>query len=347
MRVRTLSLVPAMALVLVACGSSTAKAPPATVPTASTVVVSSTQPPVTEAETTTTASPTTAAPTTTEAAPVAPPALVSAHPHGSQPDEGHWTVLYSLGDRPVMWSTWVRPVPENVTSLAWAAVFDQHRLSAALYNGIEQPGGTNWRYRARIAGAEVPAVVASFNGGFDFHNAQDGYLTEGRYVRPMRDGRATLGIDKAGVLTLGVYGRTITDDGSWVSLRQNLPPLVLEGKSVIDDYPGTYWGDNFGGVTATFRSAVCTIADGRLMYVAMGKQTIRQFVNGLVRMGCITGMELDNNGSWVRFFTYDGLGTAVRRGIALDPRMGQRQLDFRSMRKEMFVLFDPSLRPAS
>jgi hypothetical protein len=159
--------------------------------------------------------------------------------------------------------------------------------------------------------------------------------------------RATLGIDKNGTLALGILGRDIFDDGTWVSIRQNLPPVVIDGKSAIDQFPGTYWGDNFGGVTATYRSAICTIADGRLMYVAMGMQPIRQLVNGLVNMGCITGMELDNNGKWVRFFTYDGLGTGVRKGRPLDPRMRTPQLDFRNMDKEMFVLFDPALRPVS
>ena len=276
-----------------------------------------------------------------------PPPLVSAHPHGNQPDEGQWRTLFELNGRPVMWSTWVRPVPENVASLASAVVFDQHRLSAALYNGLKQPGGATWRYRARIQGAEIPAVVASFNGGFNFRNTDSGYFTEGKYVRRMRPGYATIGIDRSGLMALGVFGDTIHDDGTWVTLRQNLPPVVLDGASVIDRYPGQYWGDDYQGVTSTFRSAVCTIADGRLMYVAMGNQPIRQFVNGLVRMGCRTGIELDNNGGWVRFFTYAGLGTGVRKGIPLDPRMKLPQQDFREMSKDMFVLFDPSQRPAT
>ncbi|MEI7993037.1 MAG: hypothetical protein WCH93_11510, partial [Actinomycetota bacterium] len=131
--------------------------------------------------------------------------------------EGAWRVLASVGAAPVVWATSIRPLAEYGSVVATAAVFDPSRLRAALFNGSEIPGKGPWRNGSRITKGALPALVAAFNGGFRLEHIRGGYVTEGRTVRRLRNGEATLAIDRDGRLALGVWGKDLTDDGSWAS----------------------------------------------------------------------------------------------------------------------------------
>ncbi len=342
-------LIPAtLLLVLSSCGSgsSTSQEPDLT---------STTAPPVTEAPITTAASATTAeratttSTTTTVVSTTLPPdprtlppePLVSVREKPSA-SEGTWKAVFALDDTDVIWTTSVHPVEGQPKVRATAAVFDQNRLVAALFNGTEVPGKKGFKNASKVTKAVAPALVASFNGGFEFRHMKGGYLTEGRELKKLRKGDATLGVTNDGVLVLGVYGDDMTNDGSWVSLRQNLPPMVLDGEVVVDRYRGVYWGDNFGGVTVTYRSAICRIADGRLMYVAMGAVDIEPMARGLVAMGCEIAMQLDINGHWPNFVWYKGLGNTKRTGVVIDSRMNGEQRVLRGWKKDFIALFDPA-----
>jgi len=76
------------------------------------------------------------------------------------------------------------------------------------------PGGRDWVNGRRIGDAERPRLVAAFNGGFRFEHIAGGYFTENREVRPLVDGEATAAIDKNGKITVGEYGRDLTNDGT-------------------------------------------------------------------------------------------------------------------------------------
>ena len=69
-----------------------------------------------------------------------------------------------------------------------------------------------------------------------------------------------------GTIQVGEYGVDFTDDGSWLSFRQNLPPVVVKGKTNTHTHSQNVWGTNYGGVLVSNRSAVCNRADGRLMF---------------------------------------------------------------------------------
>jgi len=254
-------------------------------------------------------------------------------------------VAASVGGVPVVWTTKVHPLAKKPSVVATAAVIDQERLRAVLFNGPVIPGGRGWARGNHVPASMVPVLVATFNGGFELKHMKGGYFTEGRTVKRLRNGDATLAIDRGGRIVIGVYGKDLTNDGTWVSLRQNLPPVVLNGESAIDQAPGTYWGDDFGNVSDNFRSALCVLGDGRLMYVAMGLVDIRPLANGLVAMGCRTAMALDQNGTWPHFATYSDPGAAKRSGLLLDRRMSQPNRAITRSKKDFIALFDPANLP--
>jgi len=262
------------------------------------------------------------------------------------PGEGEWQAVMRVRTKPLVYVTSIRPLWCFGSVVATMATFDPTRVHTAMFNGTEMPGGKGWKNGSKIRGTALRPLIASFNGGFRFEHQPGGYVTEGKTVRKMREGYATLAISQDGTSTVGVWGDTITEEGSWASLRQNLPPLVHNGKSVYANYPKVNWGNDFDNKVYNFRSAICLRTDGLMMFVAVGKVNIGMLADTLVVLGCKTGMELDINGQWPYFAVYSDFGKATRWGKIIDNRMGDPNRHLNGSTKDFFALFDPDTLPA-
>ena len=304
--------------------------------------VTPTSPTVTPASTTVT-------PASTTATPASPPSLSTVSPV-PLPSGNGWTAVADVGRVPAVWTATDHPLAARPDVVAAYATFDPRRLHAALFNGTDLPGGGPWTNANKVPVSATTALVAAFNGGFRFKHIKGGYFTEGVTVKPLLDGDATLAVSTSGQLTIGVYGRDLTNDGSWVSLRQNLPMVVDHGReSVLSAHePGgaIYWGDDYGHVLLDFRSAVCTRADGTMMYVAVGKVDINDLATVLVGAGCQEAMQLDINGTWPQFVTFANPTGAAPNPSLLDPRMGHATRYIDGSSKDFIALFDPAQLPA-
>ncbi|MEY3588928.1 MAG: hypothetical protein RJA47_1524 [Actinomycetota bacterium] len=321
-----------------------------------TTAVDTTVPSTTTTESTTTTSTTVPGPTTTidpsivtttTSTTIPPPTDIAPVLEPALKGEGEWKVLFTLGKkkRPVVWGMSIRPFTKYGSVVATAAVFDQTRLRAAMFNGSDVPGGGPWNNAEKIPDKALRSVIAAFNGGFRFEHDPGGYVTEGVTVQTMKKGFATIGIDASGVLHVGVWGDDMHKNDGWVSLRQNLPPLVRGGKSVYKDYKWTDWGTDFGDKMYTYRSGICARTDGSVMYLSAGDVNIDMFAKAMLQFGCATGMELDINGNWPHFSTYSNFGARTRYGKPLDVRMGNPQRFLKGYDKDFFALFDPKSLP--
>ena len=261
------------------------------------------------------------------------------------PGEGKWQAVMRVRTKPIVYATSIRPLWCFGSVVATMATFDPTRVRTAMFNGTEMPGGKGWKNGSKIRGTALRSLIASFYGGFRFDHEPGGYVTEGKTVRKLRKGYATLAISKDGISTVGIWGDTITDDGSWATLRQNLPPLVHNGKSVYANYPKVDWGNDFGNKVYNFRSAICLRTDGLMMFVAVGKVNIGMLADTLLVLGCKTGMELDINGQWPYFAVYSDFGKATRWGEIIDNRMGDPNRHLNGSTKDFFALFDPETLP--
>ncbi len=262
--------------------------------------------------------------------------------------EGEWRAIARVRTKPIIYATSIRPLWCYGSVVATMATYDPNNVHAALFNGNEVPGGKGWRNGTKVRGAALPSLIASFNGGFRFEHEPGGYFTEGRTVQKLKKGYATFAIRKDGYSTVGVWGEDLHDDGTWVSLRQNLPPLVDQGKSSYASYDKVDWGQDFGNKVYNFRSAVCVRTDGLMMFVAVGKVNIGMLADTLIALGCQTAMELDINGTWPFFATYKGFGTSDREGKTVDKRMGDPQRHLNGSTKDFVALFDPeTLKPGA
>jgi hypothetical protein len=328
-------------------------APVTAAPVTTTTVAPITTPPTTVAPdpakptvpiTTTTVAPTT---TTTIAPWKLPPANVVPPVQPPLDGEGVWSPIAAASGVDAIWATSVRPLPAYPSVVGSFAVIEQTALHAAMFNGNDIPGGKGWSLTNRVPDDHHAALLAAFNGGFRFEHIAGGYKTEGRVVRELKNGEGTLAIDRNGKVSIGEFGRDLTDDGTYISMRQNLPLLVDKGVSQVAAHGKTWWGADFGNVIFVVRSSVCVLADGRLMYGVVGKVDANLLAESLVAMGCQKAMQLDINGTWPTFETFPAEADGAKHGNFLDKRMGgNRDRYLTGSTREFVAFFDPKLFPA-
>jgi hypothetical protein len=307
-----------------------------TTSTTTTTTTSSTLPGETTTTTTTT--------TTIPARPVDVEAIIFPGIKG----EGAWRAVAKVRKEPMIYATSIRPLWCYGSVVATMATYDPTKVRAALFNGTEVPGGKGWKNTSSIRGSAVRSLIASFNGGFRFEHNPGGYITEGRTIRKMRKGYATFGIRPDGTSTIGIWGEDMTANEEWASLRQNLPPLVAENKSVYASYKAVNWGQDFDNKVYSYRSALCIRLDGLMMFIAVGKVNIGMLADTLVFLGCRTAMQLDINGTWPFFSTYSDFGKTDRSGRTIDTRMGDPNRHLNGATKDFIGLFDPqTLKPGA
>jgi hypothetical protein len=225
--------------------------------------------------------------------------------------EGVWHPAGRLvGGRPAVYQTLL--VPPGGTARAGIAWMDTRVLSARLYSGSMSPGGGPYKYTAPVTRTAARSLVAAFNGGFKMADAHGGYYTEGRTVRPLVRGAASLVIYADGFATVGAWGSDVAWTPSVVAVRQNLFPLVAGGSPSARASTRTWraWGGTCPcgkgqhGAEHQWRSGLGVTADGALVYAAGPKLDPFQVAELLVRAGAVRGMQLDINPTWPVFASF-------------------------------------------
>lgn len=207
-------------------------------------------------------------------------------------------------------------IPPGGAAPAGIAWMDTRLLSARLYSGSMSPGGGPYTYTAPVEPAQAASLVAAFNGGFLMKDAGGGYYTEGRMVYPLQQGAASLVIYRDGSVNVGAWGSDVTMTPQVAAVRQNLVPLVADGRptplAASPDWQA--WGATCGatscastvpGIEAQWRSGAGVTASGALVYVTGPSLDPLQLADLLVRAGVVRGMELDINPYWTVLVTYD------------------------------------------
>jgi hypothetical protein len=187
-------------------------------------------------------------------------------------------------------------------SVVTVATF-QGPVTYVLHNGSEDPGAAAGRVQAGpvVVGAERKRLLAAFNGGFKLSAGVGGYEQEGHVASTLRRGLASLVIDRSGRARIGVWGHGLPAPGEAVySVRQNLTPLVLNGKPTAASADSGLWGATLGGGEYVARSAVGQTAAGDLEYAASMSATPADLAFVLAWTGARIAMELDINPEWVQ-----------------------------------------------
>ena len=176
-------------------------------------------------------------------------------------------------------------------------------VTYVLHDGSEDPGLAAGRVKAgpAVRGAERKRLLAAFNGGFKLSAGAGGYEQEGHLAARLRRGLTSLVIDRSGRARIGVWGHGVPVPGEPVySVRQNLTPLVLNGKPTPAAADWSVWGATLGGGEFVARSALGQDASGDLEYAASMSASPADLAVALSRAGARIAMELDINPEWVQ-----------------------------------------------
>jgi hypothetical protein len=226
---------------------------------------------------------------------------------GTLANEGQWQSVGRLVDGvPTVRVAYLRPDPIHTSLLAGVMWMDTKLLRPALIAGTQNPGGSGWRYGGQIPTSLYPAIAASFNSGFLMKDAGGGYYAEGRTAAPLVNGQASFVIYKNGSVNIGAWGRDVSMSPQVEAVRQNLWPIVIDGKPApqLANDPNVTWGATFGGSVLVWRSGVGITADGALVYAAGPGLSIQSLADILVRAGAVRAMELDINVYWTNGYFY-------------------------------------------
>jgi hypothetical protein len=215
------------------------------------------------------------------------------------------------------------PIPPHVTvsrmrtadgSLVTLATF-RGPVRYVLHNGSQDPGSAASglvKAGPAVTGAERHRLLAVFNGGFKLNTGVGGYVQEGHVISSLRNGLASLVIDRSGRARIGIWGDHLPEPGEAVySVRQNLQPLVRNRRPTAAAADWTLWGATLGGGEYVARSAVGENAAGDLIYAASMSTAPADLAYALARSGARTAMELDINPEWVQLDAARSPGTSL------------------------------------
>ena len=192
-------------------------------------------------------------------------------------------------------------------SPAYVAWIDHTAIRLALYPGLQEPPVASPRGSAEVPPGERWRLLATFNGGFKSVAGAGGFLVNGRVDEPLQKGFGTLVEYRDGRLAiLDWQGRTAP--GMLVLARQNLPPLVWNGRPTARTSQNWLWGTTLGGGAAVWRTAVGVTQQGDLVYAAADRQTASSLAGLMVQLGAVRAIELDINPEWPSFISYGRRG---------------------------------------
>lgn len=212
------------------------------------------------------------------------------------PGEGRWAAGRAAPSGvPAIVTTFVRPDSAHPGVVAGVARFDQRLVRGWLIAGTREPDGQSWPEGGQVPPELHAGLVAAFNSGFKMAAAQGGFYADGRYARPLRDGAASLVIDRDGRMSVAAWGRDARFGPEVAAVRQNLALIVDNGVADpgLGSNAGGRWGSARNQLQYTWRSAVGTDPAGNLVYVGGNQLNLTALARALTMAGVSRGMELD------------------------------------------------------
>jgi Phosphodiester glycosidase len=238
--------------------------------------------------------------------------------------EGPWTAGRAASNgAPAIFTTFERPDAQHPSIVAGVARIDGHATRLRLVAGTTQPVHTGLPQQAQVPVDARANLVATFNSGFKMIDANGGFYADGRMVKALRTGSASVVLRADGSSTVGEWGRDATLTPDVVAVRQNLDLVVDQGRPVaaLADNTGSRWGTRNNQLQYTWRSGLGVDAAGNLIYVGGGGMNLTTLAAALVQAGAMRGMQLDIHTDMVDFLTYPVGADHAEYGVKLLPDM--------------------------
>jgi phosphodiester glycosidase len=226
--------------------------------------------------------------------------------HPALAGEGVWKKAGAhAGSRPPVLLTTFRSDPEYPQFVAGVAWIDATRTHLEYVPGLaEPPEPLEHRGSGEVPPAMRKRLVATFNGGFPLETSNAGLIYRGKVVEAMVNGIATIVEYRDGRIDVVRWHQGAgAPDNVWFA-KQNLPPIIYEGKLNSNLSDGPEWGETVNNATRVWRSGLGIDAHGNLLYAAADYQTVESLAKVLQRAGAVRALELDINEDWTSFISY-------------------------------------------
>jgi hypothetical protein len=222
------------------------------------------------------------------------------------PGEGVWQKAGAkVGPEPPVLLTTFRSDPEYPQFVAGIAWMSATRTELVYTPGTaEPPEPLEDRGSGEVPPAMRKRLVATFNGGFPLETSNAGLIYRGKVKETMVNGIATVvGYRGGGFDIVKWESGTKVPRNVWFA-KQNLPPIIYEGKLNPNLSDGPEWGETVNNQTRVWRSGLGIDAHGNLMYAAANYQTVESLAKVLKAAGAVRAIELDINEDWTSFISY-------------------------------------------
>jgi hypothetical protein len=226
--------------------------------------------------------------------------------HPKLPGEGVWEKAgAAVGARPPVLLTTFRSDPEYPQFVAGVAWIDHARTELEYVPGLaEPPEPLEERGNGEVPPADRRRLVATFNGGFPLETSNAGLIYRGKVKEAMVNGIATVVRYRDGRVDIVKWASGPGAPRDVWFAKQNLPPIIDEGKLNPNLSDGPEWGETVNNATRVWRSGLGIDAHGNLMYAAANFQTVESLAKVLQRAGAVRAIELDINEDWTSFISY-------------------------------------------
>jgi hypothetical protein len=225
--------------------------------------------------------------------------------HPALPGEGVWHPASAVaGRRPPVLLTTFRSDPEYPQFIAGVAWIDSGRTHLDYVPGLAEPPELEDRGPSEVPLSKRDRIAATFNGGFPLETSNAGLVYRGEVLAPMVDGIATLVEYRNGRIDIRPWENGEHVNPKIVFAKQNLPPIIEEGKLNPNLSDGPEWGATVNNAIRVWRSGLGVDRRGNLIYAAANYQTVESLAKVLQRAGAVRAMELDINEDWTSFISY-------------------------------------------
>lgn len=225
--------------------------------------------------------------------------------HPALPGEGVWhAASATAGARPPVLLATFRSDPEYPQFVAGVAWIDSGRTRLTYVPGLAEPPELENRGPAEVPPAKRDRIAATFNGGFPLETSNAGLIYRGEVLAPMVNGIATIVEYRDGRIDIRPWEAGEKASPKIVFAKQNLPPIIDEGKLNPNLGDGPEWGATVNNAVRVWRSGLGVDKHGNLLYAAANYQTVESLAKILQRAGAVRAMELDINEDWTSFISY-------------------------------------------
>ena len=184
---------------------------------------------------------------------------------------------------------------------------DSSLLAFKQIPGTEVPEGNYERGDGLVPEELRDFYVAGLNNAFLMRDSQGGFVYEGKTVKKLVAGKATLVTYRDGTLDVLKWGRDRPTKAIQAA-RQNLTLMVDDSVSQVEDESQSKWGWVWEGVGSgknlVWRSAIGVRADGTIVYCIGPVLSARSLADMMVRAGAVRAMPLDMNSAYANGFLY-------------------------------------------